>query len=374
MFSQKNRSRIAILFILISFIQGLIFSGCTGSKTAVSTKTDGVNKLAATIVTDCAGRQVKVPEKVGRIGCLYAFSGHVVTMLGRGSDIVAVVDGLRRDKIMRELVPEIKDAFVPVTSGSINIEELIKAKPDVMFVQSSSVSSAEDKEMLEKSGIPFLVIDYNSIKEQQFAISVIGKAIGETKKAEEYNSYYQAKVDYVSSKVSGIPENKKVKVYHSINEATRTDILNTLPADWMAVAGVINVSLKDNLKLLEGKYYASLEQIFVWDPDAIIANEAGVADYIMKNEQWHSLRAVINRKVYQMPNGISRWGHPGSLETPLALLWTIKTIYPENCKDLNLNEETRSYYKDFFNLDLTNDDIVQILSGNGMRLSKGEKE
>ena len=71
-----------------------------------------------------------------------------------------------------------------------------------------------------------------------------------------------------------------------------------------------------------------------------------------------------------MPNGISRWGHPGSLETPLAMLWTVKTIYPEYSGSINMKTETVNFYKKFFNYTLTDQMAEQILQGKGMRKSK----
>lgn len=335
--------------------------------------TDELKSRKVNTLVDCAGRTVNIPEKVNRIACLYAFSGHVVTMLGRGEEIVAVVPGLKRDLILKELVPNISQAFVPVNSGAINIEELIKSDPDIAFIQRGSISNEGELEKLEHSKIPFVVVDYNSIKEQKYAIEIIGKAIGEEGKAKKYNEYYQIWVDYVEKIVREIPEGSRVRVYHSVNEATRTDRKNTLPADWIQVAGLKNVSLEEDLKLVDDAYYASLEQIYLWNPDAIIVNETGVADYILKNPQWKSLKAVKEKRVYQMPNGISRWGHPGSLETPLGILWAVKTLYPEHFKEINLNLETKKYYKDFFNLDLTDEVVKQILEGKGMRLPKGEE-
>jgi len=103
-------------------------------------------------------------------------------------------------------------------------------------------------------------------------------------------------------------------------------------------------------------------------------NEEGVDQYILNNEKWTSLKAVKNKKVYKIPNGISRWGHPGSLETPLAIIWTSKKLYPEYFSDVNLDETVRGFYEQFFNYTL-NDDLTQkILSGNGMRLSKHNKK
>ena len=140
---------------------------------------------------------------------------------------------------------------------------------------------------------------------------------------------------------------KYIMLILTVNEAVRTDIKDSLPADWIEITGGINVSIDDDLKISGDKSFATLEQIYTWNPDIIIANESGVPDYMLSNEQWAGLKAVKEKRVYQIPNGVSRWGHPGSLETPLAVLWTSKLLYPQYFEHINMEEETKSITKTF---------------------------
>lgn len=318
------------------------------------------------------GRSVEVPIEVKRVACLYAFSGHVMAMLGQGDKIVAVPDGLKRDVLFNQMVPNIANASVPIVSSTINIEELLNSKPDLVFIQKTTALNAGEVEKLDKFSVPYLVVDYGSIEEQQNAIRVIGQALGVEAKAQEYNAFYQACVEKVEKTSSQILEEKRVRVYHSVNEATRTDVPGSLPADWLKRTGAVNVALDKSLRLVEGKYYASLEQIVLWNPDLILANEPGVAAYITGNPQWASLKAVKDQNVYQMPIGISRWGHPGGLETPLAMLWTAQLLYPQLFTDLDMHKETRDFYKRFFNFELDEASVNHILAGQGMRLPRGQ--
>lgn len=362
----------AFAIILAVCLLVLLVTGCTPDNRPVSgTGTSQKGAQGAVTVTDFSGRQVSVPEKVDRIGCLYAFSGHVVTMLGRGDDIVAVVEGLKRDALMREMCPHIVNALVPASGGAVNVEELLNARPDLIFVRSETAANEGEAAKLQKTGIPYLVVDYRNMKEQMYIVEMIGQAIGKKEKAMQYNEYYQRCIDRVQERVKDIPPGERVKVYHSINEATRTDARDTLPADWTQTAGVINVSVNEDLKFLENKYFAGLEQILLWNPDVILVNETGVADYIMNNTQWSSLKAVKNHMVYQMPVGISRWGHPGSLETPLAILWTAKTLYPDLFTDLDMEAETKYFYREIFNYPITDQMVTRVLQGKGMRTPKG---
>ena len=77
---------------------------------------------------------MKRPFWLAVVGCLYAFTGHVVTMLGRGAQIVAVSKGLKRDTLLHRICPQILDAAVPKSKGAVNIEELLKARIDIVFI------------------------------------------------------------------------------------------------------------------------------------------------------------------------------------------------------------------------------------------------
>lgn len=177
-------------------------------------KSDQVMEVQDTItVTDSIGRQVVIPAKVERVACLYAFSGHVVTMLGKSSNIVAVNDGLKRDALLTEISPSIKNARVPTSSGAINIEELLNAKPHIAFISGDTAQNEGEVEKLRKIKIPYLVVDYRNIVEQQFAIRMIGQAVGAEDKALRYNGYYQSCIDSVQTKVNDIPLEDRVKVY-----------------------------------------------------------------------------------------------------------------------------------------------------------------
>lgn len=351
-----------IIFSLCIVMISTLLIGCT--KNQVETE---LEKVETIIVTDCIDREVEVPKIIDKIGCLFAVSGHVVTMLGEGEKIVAVNNGLMRDKLLLDICPSILDAVVPKVSGSINIEELAKVKPDIVFVEIDVIKYKGEAEKFDKFGIPYFVVDFNNIEEQQEMIRKVGKVLGKEVKADNYIYFYNQCIEMVSEKTNEIPLDQRINIYHSVNEATRTDAPNTLPADWTEVAGANNVSVNKELKFVDNKYFASLEQILLWNPEVILVNEDGVEEYILTNKQWENLDAVKNEKVYLLPNGVSRWGHHNSIETPLAILWTSKKLYPDRFVDIDLKKITKDFYKEFFSYELTDEEIERILNGKGMR-------
>ncbi|MDI9476064.1 MAG: ABC transporter substrate-binding protein [Natronincolaceae bacterium] len=364
---RKYLSIIAILLVL------LLLQGCFAKKTGKSAEDLNGDSYKPVIVKDYFGREVTISKPVNRIACGYAYTGHVVTMLGRANDIVAVVNGLQRDKVLTGKYPHIKDLPVPFSSGAINMEELLLTKPDLVFLRETTASDESVTSKLNQLNIPYIVIEFTSIDEQIESISAIGKAIGEEEKADRYIAYYKKVMEDTKKVSSTIPEDERVTLYHSVNEAVRTDIEDSLAADWIKITAGINVSIEDKLKTSGEKSFATLEQIYLWDPDIIIANESGVPDYMLSNEQWAGLRAVKEKRVYQIPNGVSRWGHPGSLETPLAILWTSKLLYPQYFEHINLEEETKKYYEEFFDILLDDVEVAEILRGEGMREPKTNK-
>jgi iron complex transport system substrate-binding protein len=359
----KNKIMILILLFLLCFA----VSACGNEP---STGPQKPNDIQTITVTDSFGRKVSVPEKVERIAALYSFAGYTVCLLGKGPNLVAVPGGLQRDVLLREMIPQISEAAVPRTGGTINIEELLRIRPDLVIIRGDTAADQKELEKLDKSGLPYIIVEYGTVQEQQDAITIIGKAIGKGKEAEAYNKYYKDLLEQVERVVQEILPEQRTRVYYSENQVTRTTHRDTLSADWSRFAGIINVSITEELALINNDYYASLEQILFWDPEVIIANETTAVNYIRGNPQWSGIQAVQNKRVHQLPQGISRWGHPGSVEIPLAVLWTAKTVYPELFEGVNLKDEIAYYYDTFFRYKLSEKQIEQILSGEGLRESK----
>lgn len=321
----------------------------------------------AVTVIDSTGNTINLTRPPQRIACLYAFCGHVVTMLGRGEDMVAIVSGLKKDVLLRKIVPGIKQMPIPAKGGIINIEALLKTKTDFVFLKPETAVITAEIKKLERFNLPWFVAGYHSMEEQMTIIEMMGKAIGRHEKALEYTRYYRKTIDRVSARTAHLPLNKKVRLYHSVNEPRRTDGPGTIEADWTHACGVNNVSVEASLHGKGNKNFADIEQILLWNPEVIIVNEDGVDQVILTDKKWSPIQAVQDKKVFAIPVGISRWGHPGGLETPLAILWTAKKVYPALFQDIDLKKEVGVFYKTFFNLDLDDAMVDKILGNKGMR-------
>ncbi len=351
----------------------VLVSGCGARKGALPGSTMEKTSHDTISVTDCAGRNVEIPMQVRSVACLYAYAGHACVMLGCEDRISAVVEGIKRDRLMQEKIAGLNDMPCPYTSGSINIEELTAVHPDLILLREENIEDKGELEKLERAGIPYIVIDYVTMEEQKESIRVMGKALGCEERADAYLRYYEDTMALVENRLSALTEKKRV--FHSVNEVVRTDIIDTLSYQVLDIAGCRNVAEEDAaLKMDGGKAFATVEQIYAWDPDVILANEPEAEKYFKNDPKFSGLRAVREGNVYQLPVGISRWAHPGSIESPLAALYVAKLLYPECFEDIDIRQETKDFYETYFDIQLSEEDVTQILDGQGMRKPKKKSE
>lgn len=320
------------------------------------------------VVTDCAGRNVQVPDKVDSIACLYAYAGHVCALLGCEDKLSAVVNGLKRDHLMERKVEGLADMPSPYAKGAINIEELVAVAPDIVFLRTDILQDAGELEKLNGTGIPYVVVDYTTADDQMYSIEMMGECLGCPDRAKAYTDYYRAMFSMVRERLADIPESDRKTVFHSVNEVVRTDIPDTLSYEVLQVAGCRNVvQSSDELQLDGDKGNATVEQIYVWDPDVVLVNEPTATEYFKTDDKFSGLRAVREGAVYQLPVGISRWAHPGSVESPIAALYIAKLLYPDRFADIDMAREVKHFYETFFDIVLSDEDVDSILSGQGMR-------
>jgi len=354
--------------LLLLLLTALALTGCNRDQADKGKATP--DQHATHVIVDSVGREVEVPLDPERIACLCPEAGYALALYGQGDKIVATSGGMQRDRLLVEMYPHLKGLPVPKKNEVINAEELLRAEAQLVFVKRDSVNNKAEMDKLAKLKIPVVAMHYESMEEQQYAMQMVARIVGCEDEGQKYQEFFQDTIKQVQERTARITDDKRVRIYHSAAEATRTDTADSLAGDWTQAAGVINASTAAELNFTDGNHYASLEQILLWDPDYILVNDPNVVGYIMGHEHWRPLQAVKNNRVLPLPIGISRWGHTSSLETPLAILWTAKLAYPEQFDDWDMEATVRIFYKEFFDWELDDEDIAKILSGQGMRDAK----
>ena len=80
----------------------------------------------------------------------------------------------------------------------------------------------------------------------------------------------------------------------------------------------------------------------------------------IKGQDWSKVKAVQEGRVYKIPLGIFRW-YPPSGDAPLMLKWMAQKNHPAIFNDYDIKEEMKQYYQEFYNYNLTDDEIERIL-------------
>ena len=322
-------------------------------------------------VKDCLGNEAEIPRNPEHVAVLDSFAGEAMVMIGAGSRMVTCPNGVKSDSLLREIYPGLGEVSVVMSGGSFNAEALLQLSPDVIIIKEGVYVSEGEREKLDKLNIPYLVTAYGNMAEQMYALSMIGAAAGDEyyENAQEINRYYCDVIRRVCQAAENIPQSGRRSVYHSINEAVRTDGRYSLGNDWITCVGADNVSARhaESLKRADGDYATGLEQIFVWDPDVMICNETSTKDYLLTDSKWQGLRAVKEGEVYNIPGGATRWGQRGSLETFFAMIWLGVTIYPEYYAGFDLRQEVTDFYRDQLGLEVDNETWRKMTAGTGIR-------
>lgn len=212
---------------------------------------------------------------------------------------------------------------------NINVEQLVKTKPDIAFIPAGDKNVAKVTEV----GIPVVQLNFTDFDSLKSCFKLTADILGGSAKerADQYNNYLDSKLKMVTDVTSKIPEGNKPKVLHLTSISPNiVDGGNTIISAWIKAAGGVNAAEEVNGSFKE----VSMEQILKWNPDVIILGTGNTgfgcknADLLKKDPQWQQIKAVKDGKVYINPNGAFMWDRYGA-EEALQIQWAAKTLNPD---------------------------------------------
>ena len=358
---KKLLSLLLILALVISL------AGCGASSAAPASET--------ITITDQDGFEVTLSRQIDRIvvcdilplpSVLAVFFDSAEKIVGMsGTSMNAAENGL-----LGELYPEILDAETGFINGStVNAEELMKLKPDVVFY---NASRKELGETLRKAGFPAVAIsvnkwEYNCIETLNNWIALLSKLFPDNDKAETVSDYSGKVYDLVQERVRDLPEEEREKaffLYKYSDTNLETSGKKFFGQWWADAIGVKNVAEE---LTTDNSVNVNMEQIYAWNPSLIFISNftAATSDDICNSTigvyNWSVVNAVENQRVYKMPLGMYRSYTPG-VDTPVTLLWLAKTAYPHLFEDVDIIQETKAYYQEVFGITLTDAQAASIFS------------
>ena len=295
----KNIMLVAAMLASIILIT-LTLSAC-GSKSASSTG-DVVATTTATEIklTDGLGKEVVLDKPAERILVFAPSALEIIDGLN-AIDTVIGVDSWSVDN--KEPLAEGFEGFGDFQT--LNMEKITAAAPDIII---GLVGWAEaDIQKLADLGVKIYIVEANTIDEIYMEITNMGKILAKDAEARELVDELKKQVETVSSKVAGLTEDKKPKVFYEVwNEPLMSAGKNTSINDLIEKAGGKNIVAADGL---EGWPEYSIEKLIQNNPDIIIAPVSLAPDVstIIDDSRFSSINAIVNKKVYVVPdNPITR--------------------------------------------------------------------
>lgn len=373
-----------LICLLLAAVLALSLAACGGApapETTAPTETTGETAPETTAaptthtVVDHLDNAVEVPYEVNRIVVcdIYPLPSALTVFFDSAEKIVgmpAPAMTAAANGLLGQLYPQILKAETGFIDGStINMEELLKLQPDVVFY---SASQPQEGEQLRNAGIPALAVSvnkwqYNAIETLNNWIDLLSQVFPENDKTQVVREYSDKMYDLVQQRVSTLEEADRQRVFF-LFQYTDTNMLTSgkqFFGQWWADAiGAVNVAQeleKDN------SVAVNMEQVYAWNPSLIfVTNFTKFGPEDLYNNtvgtyDWSAVDAVKNHQVYKMPLGMYRSYTPG-VDTPVTLLWLAKSAYPQLFNDIDLIAETKAYYQEVFGIALTDQQASAIFA------------
>lgn len=322
-------------------------------------------------IVDHTGQEVTIPAEINRIvmgsilplpSVYCMFTGSCEKLVGMHPSSLAAA----QNSYLATVFPEIKNVDSSfVQNGAVNIEEVLKLKPDVVFY---NANNPEERQIYESAGIPTVgfsvsLSDYNCVETYADWVDLLGKIFGDTGRADKIIKLGRQIEKNILAKTSQIAEEDKPRVLILFNYNDSGLIAggdSWFSSYWIETAGGRNAAKEIKM---QGKI--NMEQVYEWNPDMIFITNFSprLAEDLLNNniegDDWSVVKAVKEGKVFKFPLGMYRWFPPAS-DTPLVLEWLAKTIQPEVFADLDMDKEITEYYKTYYGCNLNKDDLQAI--------------
>jgi iron complex transport system substrate-binding protein len=321
---------------------------------------------AERVVTDQLGRRVTIPDQVNSVVVLQHQTLNILVQLGAVDRVTGVMSSWKRQlgAAYVRLAPRLEGLPMPGDLSEVNIETLLRIKPQVVFV--TNYAPQEMIDQIVRTGIPVVAVSLREDKESERAkvnpvmddeekgynnglktgIRLIGEVMNRQARAEELIAYAFDKRKLVDDRLKDIPPARRVKTYMA-NPDLGTYGSGKYTGLMMIHAGAMNVAAAT----IEGAKQVSMEQVLAWNPDVIFVQERypDVVKQITQGAAWRGINAVKNSRVYLMPEYAKAWGYPQPEALAIGELWMAKMLYPDRFRDIDMQKEADEYYRRFYN-------------------------
>lgn len=324
----------------------------TTDSNANTNATSEAPQAEVTTVIDAKGNEFAIPDTVDRIVITCNGGTTQEVAIFGGADKIVAQPSMEKFPQLMKMYPQFESVVNGGSFDDLNIEALVSTEPDVALV---GVSSDKGNAQIADMGIPTYVMligwaAVDTLKQEFLNVGRIVNGEEGEAKAVELVDHWDKTFDLLNTRLAEIPESDRKTVYY----LSKADVTSANTGDWgrewiAGSGGNFAVPETD----LNGEI--TVEKALEWDPDVIVIQKGSDINELLNNEQVKDMQAIINQEVYSVPIGAFWWDRPCP-EATLGFLWLAQTLYPDQFADIDLETETKQFFKDFYNYDLSTEE------------------
>lgn len=271
-----------VVAMIVSLGMVILISACASTDTP---------KETGYTVTDSKGGTVTFETVPKKIVSLIASDTEILFALGLDEEIIGVSTWCN--------YPEAAATKTQYATGeSINIEEIIAADPDVVFIGTMGQTTEQNQQLID-AGIKVVVTEAITLDDTYKVIELIGAVVGKSDKANEI--------------VKGMKSDLEELTAKSKDKSVKSVYIETSPLEyglWSGGTGTFQheileiLGIKNIFDDIAGWAEVSEEQVIERNPDVIITISSedyganGPVDEILNRGNWKDITAVKEGKVF----------------------------------------------------------------------------
>jgi len=319
--------------------------------------------IAGRTVTDLAGREVVVPDRVGRLIALGPGSLRLVAYLGATDRIVGIEDfekRMARDLYVRPYASTLGDEFLglPVVGtggpGALpDPENVLMSRPDI--IAAVGVDPAQLDNIQAKTGVPTIYLSYGELgvwrEEARRSLSLLGKLLGKSQRAAQLNEYVASLEEDLSKRIAGIDEKDRPSAYFGGISYKGSHGLTSTEGGYPPgrMAGARNLADKLGKR---GHFFVDKEQILVWNPDFVFVDAGSRLivdrDFEKNRNFYRLLKATRSGRVFWV---LAYNYYNTNIELALLNAYFIgKSMYPDRFDDVSMEDKASEIMQTFLGI------------------------
>jgi len=314
-------------------------------------------------VTDSAGRSIEIPKRILRVMAAGPPASILLYTLAPEKMIGWVRTPTPAERVfLKESARDLPEyGRLTGRGGTANLENVLSFKPDLIIdigsVGPTYVSLANNVQ--EQTKIPYVLLDGTFTKIPQM-YRLLGDLLDVKDRAEELARYADETLHGLQARLAGIPDVERPRVYYGRGvNGLETGLAGSINLEVLERVGAINVAAAAGNG---GLTRVSMEQILSWNPDVLLALDPAFYRSVGTDPLWASVKAVQDKRIYLAPN--LPWGWfdaPPGVNRLIGGRWLTSILYPKQFPE-NLQATTRQFYKLFYQVDLTDEQVAMLLT------------